>query len=102
MTGTSRRKGVAGEREWATRVGGSKVSRTGYAGWDVDSPPVWLAGPLRKWEVKRRGTLPAMLTAWMAQCEDEDADAVAFRGDWGAWWVLIPAIRFVAEEEMDD
>lgn len=90
--GNSRRKGFRGEHEWATKVGGSKISRTGYDGPDVESPPMSVDG-LVLWEVKRVKALPKWLDGWLVQARAEGADALAFRQDRDEWWVLVPAHR---------
>lgn len=89
-------KGARGEKEWAAYVSGVKVSRRGYEGPDVESPPARV-GPLTVWEVKLRKTLPAWLEDWMAQVQQHDAHAVAFRRNRGEWWILAPASLLVIE-----
>ena len=93
MPGTrSRRKGKAGEREWAKFTDGKVVSRIGQGSPDVETPPLCVVG-LRLWETKRLEELPIWLQEWQEQTIAEGADGLAFRQDRGEWWVLIPAAR---------
>ena len=91
MPGTrSRRKGKAGEREWAKFTDGKVVSRIGQGSPDVETSPLYVVG-LRLWETKRLEELPIWLQEWQEQTIAEGADGLAFRQDRGEWWVLIPA-----------
>jgi len=97
LSGTrSRRKGKAGEREWAKHMGGKVVSRIGQGSPDVETPPLFIAG-LALWETKRLEELPAWLVDWQEQTIAEGADALAFRPDRGEWWLLIPASRLIRQ-----
>lgn len=91
----SSRKGANGEREWAEFTGGVKLSRLGYTGPDVLSPPCQVTD-LKLWEVKRVLELPKWLQAWLDQTVDEGADGLAFRVNNGSWWIAMPASRLSA------
>jgi hypothetical protein len=76
---SNRSRGAAAEREFAALIGGAKISRTGYAGPDVEGPD----GKL--YEVKRIKVLPRLLQRWLQQMSDEGAAAVVFRANRGRW-----------------
>jgi len=84
-----RRKGSAGEREWAALlrelgIDARRVPLSGAApGWGGDVVSVLPGVGRVVWQVKRRKALPT----WMGV---DKADAVALRADRGEWYVLLP------------
>lgn len=98
MPTNSRRKGARGEHAWAKLMAGRKISRTGYDGPDVQTPPYKATG-LEVWEVKVRETLPAWLEGWLEQTVGQGADGLAFKRNRGDWWVIVPADRLERDYE---
>ena len=95
----SNAKGTRGELSWAERVNGKKLSRRGYEGADVASPP-WTIEPMSIWEVKLRAEFPGWLEDWMTQVIAEGAHGLAMRRNYGEWWLLIPASRLVKPDNI--
>lgn len=88
----SSRKGAYRENQWAKFIGGEKLSRLGYEGPDVKSPPLHLMKPLALWEVKSREALPDWLVGtegWIGQMKREGADAIVFRQNRGSWYIIV-------------
>jgi len=90
-----RRKGSAGEREWAALlrelgIDARRVPLSGAApGWGGDVVSMLPGVGRVVWQVKRRRALPAWLEA-------SKADAVALRADRGEWYVLLPLVLWEA------
>jgi len=84
-----RRKGSAGEREWAALlrelgIDARRVPLSGAApGWGGDVVSMLPGVGRVVWQVKRRKALPTWVGA-------DKADAVALRADRGEWYVLLP------------
>lgn len=105
----SSRKGALRENEWARKVGGEKVSRLGYEGPDVESPPKVLNRKLRKWEVKSKEDLPDWFAGpdgWIGQMRREGADAIVFRRNRDNWFLLVeldyPPLDLIDAALMDE
>lgn len=97
----SSRKGDLRENEFATLIGGKKISRKGYEGPDVESPPLRFGRTFSLWEVKSKEDLPAWLAGpegWLGQMKREGADAVVFRQNRGEWYAIIPLAPLVASQ----
>lgn len=94
----SSRKGDRREKEWADLWDGTKISRKGYQGPDVITPPLHI-NKLAKWEVKSAENLPLWFIGvnkdgdegWITQMEREGADALAFRQNYGDWYIIVRA-----------
>lgn len=86
----SKRKGYAGEREFAMLTGGERVPLSGimegYTN-DVELPNGWKA------EVKRRKEMEKTLYGWILN-EREKPDIVAFRADRMPWIVAMKLEKF--------
>ena len=86
-------KGDRREHEWASIVGGEKISRKGYEGPDVRSEPLQMVKSFEHWEVKSTEALPNWLVGpegWLGQMEREGADAVVFRQNRKQWYLITP------------
>jgi len=77
-----RRKGDAGEREFAALIGGARVPLSGALGGDF-AGDVQALGLV--WECKRRGDGFRELYRWL-----EQRDALALRADRRGWLVVMP------------
>jgi hypothetical protein len=93
MSGSkSKRKGSAGEREFADLIGGRRVPLSGALGGeysnDVIAPNGWGI------EIKRRATGFTTLYAWLLD-EREKPDALAFRADRQPWVVAMTIDKFI-------
>jgi hypothetical protein len=93
----SRSKGYRLERQFADKLGGKRIARSGYPGPDVKTPPQILDQPITTWEIKGLAGLPKWLLNWQEQMVREGADAIAFRQDNDRWWVMFPLAKLSAE-----
>lgn len=97
----SSRKGDRREHEWAEKVGGEKISRKGYEGPDVISPPIHLTKAMMRWEVKSKEDLPDWLVGeegWLGQMEREGADALVFRQNRKPWYMIVR----IGDEDLEE
>lgn len=93
MSKGSTRKGNRRENEWATLIGGKKLSRLGYEGPDVQSDPLQIVKSFELWEIKSKEAMPEWLVGdkgWIGQMHREGADAIVFRQNRGQWYLLTP------------
>lgn len=92
MSSRSKRKGSAGELEFAKLIGGKRVPLSGALGGeysnDVIAPNGWRV------EVKRRKDAMKTLYDWVLD-EREKPDAVAFRADRKPWLVVMTVDKFI-------
>lgn len=88
----SKRKGSAGEREFADLIGGKRVPLSGALGGeysnDVTAPNGWSI------EVKRRADGFKTIYDWVLD-ERENPDAVAFRADRKPWLIVMHVDKFI-------
>lgn len=91
------RKGDVREHEWANEWGGKKLSKKGYEGPDVKTPPLVLAEPMTIWEVKSKEDLPLWLVGesetrdkrgWIPQMEKDGSHGIAFRQNYKDWYFI--------------
>jgi hypothetical protein len=91
MSSKSKRKGSAGEREFADLIGGKRVPLSGALGGEFSNDVVAPNG--MKIEVKRRAGGFVTLYDWILD-EREKPDAVAFRADRMPWIVAMTVEQF--------
>lgn len=95
------RKGDRREREWADLNGGVKLSRKGYEGPDVATPPLRLNRVFTRWEVKSKEDLPKWLADWMGQMGRYGNVPLVFRQNRKPWFMLVRVDPATDLEEVD-
>jgi hypothetical protein len=87
LTSRQKRKGGAGELEFAKLINGTKTPLSGALGGDLRGDVV---GMELIWEVKRRADGFKQLYGWL-----EKRDALALRADRKGWLVVMPLETFL-------